>query len=232
MESHSQQDRIWEYLQSNEPEAFAAAKPRLAFLINILKSKGKNRVLNIGIGSGFFEKLALKKGLEVVSLDPDAKTVERIKSELKIEAEVGYSHELPFPDASFDAVVMSEVLEHIPLDGVEGTVKDINRVLKKGGYYLGSVPREEDIKKGTVVCPQCGNIFHKIGHNQSFSVEKLHRILGEYFTVEKVIAKYFTDFSALSWKGKIIMSLHSLLYNLSIIKSGGNLVFLARKDQD
>ena len=46
---------------------------------------------------------------------------------------------LPFADNSFDKIVCSEVLEHIP--DYEGALKEIERILKPGGIFCASVPR-------------------------------------------------------------------------------------------
>lgn len=52
---------------------------------------------------------------------------------------VGDALRLPFADNSFDAVVCSEVLEHIP--DWRGVLPEIERVLKPGGLFCASVPR-------------------------------------------------------------------------------------------
>jgi SAM-dependent methyltransferase len=46
---------------------------------------------------------------------------------------------LPFGDNSFDKVICSEVLEHIP--DFRAVIKEIARVLKPGGTFAASVPR-------------------------------------------------------------------------------------------
>lgn len=45
---------------------------------------------------------------------------------------------IPVPDATFDAVMCTEVLEHVP-DPV-AALKELNRVLKPGGYLLITAP--------------------------------------------------------------------------------------------
>ena len=45
---------------------------------------------------------------------------------------------IPRPDASFDAIMCTEVLEHVP-DAV-ATIKELHRLLKPGGYLLITAP--------------------------------------------------------------------------------------------
>ena len=45
---------------------------------------------------------------------------------------------LPFPDGCFDAVITSEVLEHIPDD--TGAIAELRRVLRRGGVLAATVP--------------------------------------------------------------------------------------------
>lgn len=52
---------------------------------------------------------------------------------------VGDAGRLPFADASFDRVICSEVLEHLP--DVDAALAEIDRVLKPGGRFALSVPR-------------------------------------------------------------------------------------------
>lgn len=58
---------------------------------------------------------------------------------LLASAIVGDAHHLPFPDATFDHVICSEVLEHIPDDVT--VLRDIVRVLRPGGTLVVTVPR-------------------------------------------------------------------------------------------
>jgi SAM-dependent methyltransferase len=49
---------------------------------------------------------------------------------------------LTFPDASFDVVLTSDVLEHVRLD--DRAHREIRRILKPGGVYLFTVPHFRD----------------------------------------------------------------------------------------
>ncbi|MBO6766225.1 class I SAM-dependent methyltransferase [Maricaulis sp.] len=46
---------------------------------------------------------------------------------------------LPFPDRSFDRIICSEVLEHVP--DPDRFLSEISRLLKPGGIFVASVPR-------------------------------------------------------------------------------------------
>jgi SAM-dependent methyltransferase len=50
----------------------------------------------------------------------------------------GDATRLPFRDASFDAVITSEVLEHVPDDA--GALAEMARVLRPGGAFAATVP--------------------------------------------------------------------------------------------
>lgn len=47
--------------------------------------------------------------------------------------------QLPFADNTFDKIICSEVLEHIP--DYQGALLEIQRILKPGGLFCASVPR-------------------------------------------------------------------------------------------
>lgn len=51
---------------------------------------------------------------------------------------VGSVEAIPFPDAHFDSILCTQVLEHVPHPHI--AMKEISRVLKSGGYCLLTVP--------------------------------------------------------------------------------------------
>ena len=117
------------------------------------------------------------------------------------KARIGYSQAIPFPDSHFDAVVMSEVLEHLDPDGFERSLIEVNRVLRPNGRFIGTVPAREKLDDSMVVCPNCGSRFHRWGHQISFSVETLENALVTHFAVDKIQEYFFIEWeSAGLWK--------------------------------
>lgn len=56
-----------------------------------------------------------------------------IRAGLDIKLDLGMSFELPYPDHSFDRVVSSLVFHHLTRENKALTIKEIFRVLSKGG---------------------------------------------------------------------------------------------------
>lgn len=70
---------------------------------------------------------------------------------------------LPFSDNSFDIVICSEVLEHLP--DYKKTLNELFRITKN--RLIITVPNEQPLTK--VFCPKCKTIHYLDGHLHSFS---------------------------------------------------------------
>lgn len=223
------QDLIWDHFQNEGSGYFVNSLARLKYLASYLRPGW--RILNIGVGDGTLERLALSKGCDVFCLDPSARAVERLRSELKLgeKARVGYSQRLPFEDDEFDAVVMSEVLEHLSEEELQRTLKECLRVLCVGGLFIGTVPADERLFENHVVCPSCGHIFHRWGHAQEFSEQRLRGLLGRCFGNCVVKRKFFGNWQDLNWKGKLGFVLKVVSLRLGLKGGGETFVFWSRK---
>jgi SAM-dependent methyltransferase len=170
-----QNEKIWDYFQNEGQETFALSTPRFERLLADIARKAPTPrpvILNIGAGNGYFEELACRRGWEVHAVDPDARTVARLV-EKKIPARQGFIEKLPYAEACFDFVVATEVLEHLTEEQRRAGVRESARVLKKGGWFVGTVPHDENLSGNQVRCPRCGEVFHRWGHQASFTLASL-----------------------------------------------------------
>jgi len=111
---------------------------RLAWFDRHIDWRGKS-VLDVGCAGGFMAEALAGRGAEVCGIDPAREAVAAARRHahaagLAIRYDVGVGEALPHPDASFDAVVCVDVLEHVrDLPRVLG---EIARVLRPGGLFL------------------------------------------------------------------------------------------------
>jgi SAM-dependent methyltransferase len=109
-------------------------------------------LLDMGCGAGRHAYEAARRGAKVVALDADDVEVKTTAGLLLAMEEngdvpapglgmttVGNALKLPFADETFDRVIASEILEHIPPDTL--AIAELARVTKVGGTLGITVPR-------------------------------------------------------------------------------------------
>lgn len=92
--------------------------------------------------------------------------------------EMDISIAIDFKYQSFNVLVMTEVLEHLPYPTV--TVREVHRILKPGGAFLGSVPLDYHLHRRWSVM-RGGRLTGDATHLHHFSFGELDELLGKYF---------------------------------------------------
>lgn len=114
-------------------------------LAKLIPAKGK--ILDIGCSIGLFMEVAQKSGFECVGLEPEPKSREyAINRGLDVRPDLFL--DAGFPSASFDAITMFGVLEH--LSKPKQMLADIWDVLKPGGVVMVIVPNVYSFANGTL----------------------------------------------------------------------------------
>jgi ubiquinone/menaquinone biosynthesis C-methylase UbiE len=98
--------------------------------------RGK-KTLEIGVGLGSDHQQLAEAGAILTGIDLTPRAVGHTQRRfelfgLKSELQVGDAENLPFPDASFDAVYSWGVLHHSP--DTQKAIQEVHRVLKPGGF--------------------------------------------------------------------------------------------------
>ena len=223
------QAKIWDFFQNEGVASFELSRNRLRYLAR--KARPFRQVLNVGVGGGWFEEEAQRLGLEVYSLDPNERAISKLRERLQLgeRARVGGLQEIPFADEAFGAVVVSEVFEHLDDETLRKSLAEIRRVLRPGGVLLGTVPAREELAEQMVVCPGCGEQFHRWGHQTSFTVESIKQRLGEFLRVDEAFERYFAPWNVLNWKGRMTCAAKTVLSRAGVHGRDENIVFRATK---
>jgi len=125
-------------------ESDMAFKRRVPILMDYLELREGDCILDCGCGMGFnLKALSALGNYALTGLDADPAPLRFAHEELRGAASLVRSDilALPYADASFDKVIMAEVLEH--LDDDDEGAREVWRVLASGGVLALSVPHSD-----------------------------------------------------------------------------------------
>ena len=94
------------------------------------------RILDAGCGTGGFLRFALDAGSfsRACGIDLGAAAIELARTRVpEAELAVGALVDLPYEDGAFDLVATNDVLQHVAEDEVDGSLRELRRVLAPGG---------------------------------------------------------------------------------------------------
>jgi len=97
-----------------------------------------SKILSIGCGTGSTEWELAKAGREVHGVDILEEAVEVARGRLASMTLTSPGERLPFDEASFDGLILADVIEHIP--GAWTALAEFSRFVKVGGWVVISVP--------------------------------------------------------------------------------------------
>lgn len=181
-------------------------RARAGIILGELKNVSDGHFLEAGCGYGIIALTLAEGGRTVTAIDVAPERVDEIKHMLAeapdLEKRITLRTEsltaLSFPNASFDYVSCSEVIEHIADD--RRAVSELARVLKPGGTLLLSVPYNSAYNK---------KIYRRFGHERpGYSRKDLEALLAphgitithEWFYERLLGTVLFEIFNRVTWK--------------------------------
>ena len=127
-------------------EADPAFKRRAKIILSTLLRHEVRSVLDVGCGRGFYAYAVTQviPKAHITGIDINESYLNEAKK-FAIKGQVSFMktnvYSLPFSSNSFDAIIASEILEHLENDKL--ALKEIYRVLKKNGVLLITVPHRK-----------------------------------------------------------------------------------------
>lgn len=121
-----------------------AGSEEFAEVLRILGKGHGKEILDLGAGNGVASYALARNGWVVTALEPDesnevgAGAIRSLAEEtgLSIKVVQEFGERLPFADESFHAIHARQVLHHA--SDLESMVRELNRVLRKGGLLLST----------------------------------------------------------------------------------------------
>ena len=150
---------------------------------------GVSRLLDVGCGTAELSENLFNRGFNVIALDLGFDSIKRAflklrKKNLNFSFIQGDIYRLPYEDSSFDAVVASEILEH--LEKPQDALKEVARIVRPGGYFIVSTPYCEHLR--FTLCIHCNKKTPINAHLHSFDDKIMENVLKKAgFSIEKKI---------------------------------------------
>ena len=138
-------------------------------LIDLVKPFIGRTILDAGAGSGDLMKVVKQKfpNLKVFGVDIAPKSKGIIKCDVV---------HMPFKHDAFDTIFCTEVIEHVSHEIAIGMLKEMNKIMKTDGKLVLTTPFNETLSENMITCPNCRTTFHRWGHQQSFTEERMREL--------------------------------------------------------
>lgn len=131
------------------------------------------KVLDVGCGIGVYSKDLLDKEIEVFGVDAQRELVDKATSKLGGYFTVSLAESLPFKKKSFDAILLTDVLEHV--EDPKKVLLELLEALRIDGVLVITVPGENMQKIYNVL--NMDKTEH--GHQRLYSVNSLVSEVGQ-----------------------------------------------------
>jgi 2-polyprenyl-3-methyl-5-hydroxy-6-metoxy-1,4-benzoquinol methylase len=166
---------------------------RLRIIRDMVSASPGDKVLEVGSGGGHV--LRMFKQAKLTAVDVSGKFLETARENLKgydCEFIKGAIDQLGLPAASFDRVICTEVLEHIP--DFEPVMREIARLVKPTGRAVITVPNDPLINAGKSVfrnSPVGWALGDRVNwggdhfHVHQWRPSEFRGVLSRYFVVEE-----------------------------------------------
>lgn len=195
-------NNIYEFLYQNgyhKDFGYTHSKTLITKVINTIPVG--SRILDVGCSNGTAVKTLLDLGYDAYGIDISETAIELAKINGCVNCTVGSATSIPFEDNYFDAIITSDVLEHICKTDIESTLVELYRTTKK--YTFLRIAIEEEKNRTWV------DLLNKNGYN----INNLHITL----MTPQEWAEFFTNVGFIIVEEKLMPN--NYIYELTLMKN-------------
>lgn len=149
----------------NGPGDFARQHVLDDIMLDLTLAADPHTALDVGCGEGRFCRFLAQHGISVTGLDPVPLMIEAAQAQDATGTYVtGFAEDMPFRDASFDAVV--SYLSLIDIDDAEAAIAEMARVTAPGGRIIvGHINgfASSSAMEGRKTCAETGEEIRPLG---------------------------------------------------------------------
>ncbi len=188
----------WDDIFSEKGKVFTEPHTDMEKIVKIFEERGVQKILDVGSGTGRHLIFFSKKGFEIYGFDASPKAISIAKewlAEENLNVKIKLNRmeaKFPYADNFFDAVISIQVIHHNKMKDILMTVREIERVLRKGGVIFITFPRLEgrgglddwklkEVERGTYI-PQAGQ--EKGLPHHFFTMEEIHDVYSSFNLLE------------------------------------------------
>ena len=227
-------DRFWnvvyEHFVTDNTFANAAARGLLRVTRHVIPPEG--RVLDYGTGKGHLIEVLLKcfrGAIEIYGCDCSQQSCQSVNHAFGHDKRfktcyVSSCRQSPLLSGFFDVVFLTEVIEHLGEEQLRDTMREIRRLIKHGGVIILTCPNNEDIQAKSVLCPDCGAMFHPVQHVRRFNCFDLERTMKDFAYTAISCKPYYLAYHTRKSMKTIIRN----IYYSVLKKDKPNLVYIGR----
>lgn len=132
------------------------------------------KLLDVGCSSGAFLATACRLGFQAEGVEPSAGAAQTAR-DAGLKVFTGYLEQAQFPDSSFDAITLIEIVEH--LRDAKALLAECARILKPGGIVLVTTPNAHSWTARAMGARWAGFSLNDMGGHISFFNPRSMRLL-------------------------------------------------------
>lgn len=148
-------------------------------------------VLDVGCGANLiYDQVLANLGKRVVGIDFCFSFLKLVPPDVPVTLLQGEATNLPFGDETFDAVICSETVEHIPDD--VAVIEELARILRPHGWLFFTVP---NLWNASRIIEMVKHLNFRVelmqGHLREYSLKEVSRLLKGKFNIQRVYSVGF-----------------------------------------